>query len=242
MVSYNQADSQRFADLTTAALAVEGYTVVREQLDFAVPSWAAAVADMKSRGVDIVFDALDSAGNVSLCKAMESANVTVKAKVVTVQSWNESVRADYTDSPSCRDELYATSTTRNYMDVDSPAVAQFRTDVQTTFPAREDKLSMWELEGWAGARWLSDAMTSCGDTITRSCVEQFLRRPEGYDGHGVFVSRSFVVQPDLPTTLHDCLFVARWVDNFNGGAGGWATTTPDKNEVCYDVPSVTYTP
>ncbi|MCU1392626.1 MAG: amino acid/amide transporter substrate-binding protein family [Ilumatobacteraceae bacterium] len=242
VVSYNQADSQRFADLTAKALGVEGYDVVREQLDFAVPNWDAAAIDMKSRGVDIVFDALDSAGNVSLCKAMDAAHLTVKAKVVTVQSWTELVRSDYKASPTCRNELYATATTRNYMDTSNPAVAEFRADMKTTFPTREDKLSMWELEGWAGARWFADAMTSCGDGITRSCVEDYLRRPDGYDGHGVFVTRSFVVTPQLPTTLHDCLFVAHWSDDAYDGAGGWQSSTPDGNDVCYDVPSVAYTP
>jgi len=242
VVSYNQADSQRFADLTAKALDVEGYTVVREQLDFAVPNWDAAAIDMKSRGVDIVFDALDSAGNVRLCKAMDSAHLTVKAKVVSVQSWNELVRTDYTDSPTCRNELYATSSTRNYMDTDNSAVAQFRANMTSSFPGREAKLSMWGLEGWAGARWLADAMTSCADAITRSCVEAFLRRPSGYDGHGVLLPRSFVVTPTLPTTLHDCLFVAHWSDGAYGGTGGWQTTTPGKDPVCYDVPSVAYTP
>lgn len=51
VVGYNQADSQRFANLTATALSLEVYTVVREQLNFAVPSWDSAVVDMKSRGV-----------------------------------------------------------------------------------------------------------------------------------------------------------------------------------------------
>ena len=92
VVYYNQNESQRFADLTAAALEVEGYTVVREQVDFSVPNFDAAAIDMRSRGVDIVFDAMDTAGNVRLCEAMDGAGLTVKAKVVTVQSWAESVR------------------------------------------------------------------------------------------------------------------------------------------------------
>lgn len=242
VVAYNQADSLRFANLTAKALEVEGYTVVREQLDFAVPSWDAAAIDMRSRGVDIVFDALDSAGNVSLCEAMDAAGLSVKAKAVTVQAWNESVRTDYRSSPACRNSLYATATTRNYMDTDNPTIARFRTEIRAAFPERESKVSMWELEGWAGAQWLADAMASCGTNLTRGCVETYLSRPEGYDGHGVLTPRDFVPRTAPEATAHNCLFAARWSDEAYGGAGGWVTITPDKQAVCYDVPNVAYTP
>jgi hypothetical protein len=206
-----------------------------------VPSWDAAAIDMRSRGVEIVFDALDSSGNVSLCKAMDAAGLVVKAKAVTVQAWNEAVRTDYGSSPTCRNSLYATATTRNYMDTDNPTVARFRNEMRASFPERETKLSMWELEGWAAAQWLADAMGSCGTSLTRDCVEKFLSRPEPYDGHGVFTPRDFVPGP-APETTNNCLFAARWSDEAYGGAGGWVTTTADKRAVCYDVPNVAYTP
>jgi len=242
VVAYNQADSLRFANLTANALALEGYTVVREQLDFAVPGWDAAAIDMKARGVDIVFDALDSTGNVSLCKAMDAAGLTVKAKAVTVQAWNESVRTDYRSSPTCRNSLYATATTRNYMDSDHPTIARFRTEIRSAFPEREPKLSMWELEGWAGAQWLSDAMTSCGAALTRACAEAFLSRPASYDGGGVLTPRDFVTRTMPEPSAHNCLFAAHWSDAAYGGDGGWVTTTPGKQAACYDVPNVAYTP
>jgi ABC-type branched-subunit amino acid transport system substrate-binding protein len=242
VVAYNQPDSLRFANLTADALELEGYTVVREQLDFAVPSWTAAAIDMRSRGVDIVFDALDSGGNVSLCNAMDAAGLVVKAKAVTVQGWNETVRTDYGSSPKCRNALYATATTRNYMDTDNPAIARFREEMRATFPQREDKLSMWELEGWAGAQWLTDAMTSCGIALTRACVENFLSRPEDYDAGGALLPRNFVVKPVPSATDHNCLVAARWSDTAYDGNGGWVTMTPDKQAVCYDVPNVAYTP
>ena len=52
VVSYNQADSQRFADLIVRSLQAEGYSVVSEQVDFAVPNFDAVAADMKAHGVD----------------------------------------------------------------------------------------------------------------------------------------------------------------------------------------------
>jgi branched-chain amino acid transport system substrate-binding protein len=242
VVAYNQPDSLRFANLTAAALKLEGYTVVREQLDFAVPAWNSAAIDMRSRGVDVVFDALDSAGNVSLCNAMDAAGLVVKAKAVTVQGWNETVRADYRSAPKCRNSLYATATTRNYMDTDNPAVARFRSEMMAAFPTREDKLSMWTLEGWAGAQWLADAMTSCGNAITRTCVETFLSRPEGYDAGGAILPRSFAVRSVPPTTDRNCMTAARWSDAAYAGKGGWVTVTPDKQPVCFDVPNVPYSP
>jgi branched-chain amino acid transport system substrate-binding protein len=242
VVAYNQPDSLRFANLTAAALKLEGYTVVREQLDFAVPAWNSAAIDMRSRGVDVVFDALDSAGNVSLCNAMDAAGLVVKAKAVTVQGWNETVRADYRSAPKCRNSLYATATTRNYMDTDNPAIARFRSEMTSAFPTRDDKLSMWTLEGWAGAQWLTDAIASCTKAVTRTCVETFLSRPEGYDGGGAFLPRNFIVRPIPPTTDHNCIFAARWSDAAYEGAGGWVTVTPGKQAVCYDVPNVPYSP
>jgi branched-chain amino acid transport system substrate-binding protein len=238
VVAYNQSDSLRFGDLSASALALEGYKVVREQLDFAVPNWDAIAVDMKARGVDSVFEALDSAGNVKLCQAMEHAHLAVKAKANSVQSWNESVRTDYKDSPSCRNSLYAIATTHNYMDTDQPAVAQFRADIKAAFPDREAKLSMWELEGWAAAQWFTDAATSCSAALTRTCVEAFMNRPVDYDGNGVFTPRNFVVSKDPAAVSHNCLFVAQWQDSAYGGTGGWVTRTPQA--ACFDVPSVPY--
>jgi len=129
--------------------------------------------------VDIVFDAIDGAGNVTLCKSMDANNLRVKAKVTSVQSWSQSVGSDYAASPDCRGSLYATATDLNYADTSIDEVARFRADMHAAFPDRDPLLSMWELEGWASAQWLTDAMESCGAQLTRACVEDFLDRPEG---------------------------------------------------------------
>jgi branched-chain amino acid transport system substrate-binding protein len=240
VVYYNQADSQRFANLTAQSLRVEGYRVVREQVDFAVPNFDAVAVDMKAHGVDSVFDALDSTGNVNLCKAMDGAGLTVKAKVTTVQSWDETVRTQYAGAPHCRNSLYATGMDRNYTDTQYPIVAQFRAEIKAAYPDREAKLSMWELEGWASAQWLTDAMTSCGAHLTRACVEAFMNRHQPYDGHGILIPRDFVVEPMPAPTQHNCLNVAQWQDAADGGKGGWVTRVPDMNTNCFDVPAVAY--
>jgi hypothetical protein len=126
------------------------------------------------------------------------------------------------------------------MDTANPAVAAFRADMRAAFPERESKLSMWELEGWGAAQWFADAATSCGDALTRRCLEAFLARPEGYDGHGLFVPRAFTVDPDPAAPDHNCLFAAQWQDSAYGGKGGWVSRTPNGDAVCYDVPNIPY--
>jgi ABC-type branched-subunit amino acid transport system substrate-binding protein len=242
VVYYSQADSERFADLTARGLEAEGFTVAREQVDFALPNFAAAAIDMRSRHVDLVFDALDSAGNVRLCAAMDAARVEVKAKVVTVQGWDESPRTAYAQSPKCRNLLYATGTDRNYMDTQYPVVAQFRSDMRAAFPDREARLSMWTVEGWASAQWLTDAVGSCGAILTRRCVESFMDNTKGYDGHGLLIPRDFTVDSDPAKPYRNCLNVAEWQDSAYGGKGGWVTRVPDMMTNCYQVQSIPYTP
>lgn len=236
VVAYNQADSLRFADITARALEHEGYTVVREQVDFGVPNMDAAAIDMRRKGVDIVFDAIDGAGNVTLCKSMDAAGLKVKAKVESVQSWNQAVGKDFAASPDCRRSIYATATTLDYADTSVDSVARFRDDMHAAFPERDDRLSMWELEGWASAQWLTDAMDSCGAQLTRTCVEDFLRRPDPYDGHGVLAPRGFVVSKHPAAPSRNCLSVAQWSDD----AGTWVTRTPVGAFDCPEVANLPY--
>ncbi|WP_194922400.1 ABC transporter substrate-binding protein, partial [Catenulispora rubra] len=73
LVSYNQADSARYASYEAEALRKEGFTVVPEQLDIALADFDSAALDMKNKGVDVVFDTIDTDGNARLCKAIEDA-------------------------------------------------------------------------------------------------------------------------------------------------------------------------
>ncbi|KOG85143.1 hypothetical protein ADK38_38320, partial [Streptomyces varsoviensis] len=114
VVSYNQAASASYARLVTRGLQAEGYDVVGEQVDFALPNFRAVAADLRARGTDLVFDALDTHGNAQLCAAMDAAGVKVTAKVTNVQNWNATVREDYKGAPGCRNALWATGSSRNY--------------------------------------------------------------------------------------------------------------------------------
>jgi branched-chain amino acid transport system substrate-binding protein len=235
VVEFNQPDSIRYGQMQVAGLRAEGYDVVTEQLDFALPNYAAAAADMKAHGVQIVFDAIDTTGNGNLCTALDQAGVNLIAKVTTPQSWDQTVPETYANAPKCRNVLYATSTERNYEDTQNPVVAAFRAAMAKYFPSRAPNLSMWELDGWASAQWLTDAIKSCGANTTRGCVEAFMNMTQPYDGNGLLIPTSFVVSRPGATT-RACLNVARWQDSANGGHGGWVTQTPDMDANCFTVP------
>ncbi|MGW0663835.1 ABC transporter substrate-binding protein [Streptodolium elevatio] len=244
VVSYNQPDSARYAQTIKDGLKAEGYTVVDKQVDFFLANFDAAVVDMKNRGVDLVFDAMDTRGNAVLCKSMDDMGLKVQAKVSTVQSQNAAVGREFKDSPTCRNSIQATGFSRSYEDVDHPAVAEFRAAMLKYFPDREDRMSQWALEGWASAQWLTDAIASCGADVTRKCVEAFVNRPEGYDAHGLLIPVDFrqesAEQAQAPQKW--CTNVVRWQDTANGGKGGWVDQVPDMAANCSVVPSLPYKP
>lgn len=99
VVAYNQAASTAYARLISDGLRAEGYKVVDEQVDFALPNFRAVAADLKAQGADLVFDAMDTHGNAQLCEAMEALDVRVTAKVTNVQNWSSTVPRDYAASP-----------------------------------------------------------------------------------------------------------------------------------------------
>jgi hypothetical protein len=193
---------------------------------------------MKQSGVRYVYDTLDRLGSERLCKAMDDHQLYA-TRVVTTQTWEASIGDDYSDSPRCRNALWATGNTRNYQDTRYAGVADFRQQMAREHMDDAKHLSDWALEGWAGAQWLVDAMRSCGAALTRTCVESYLShlRSGGYDGHGLLTPRDFVKFPSPPS--HECnyLNVVRWQDG-----KGWVTQVADMNKSCYDVPNISYSP
>ncbi|MFF8017547.1 ABC transporter substrate-binding protein [Streptomyces sp. NPDC007929] len=232
VVSYNQSASAGYARLVERGLRAEGYQVVTEQVDFALPNFRAVAADLKERGVDLVFDAIDAHGNARLCQAMDETGAHVTAKVTNVQNWTSTVADDYKDAPRCRNALWATGASRNFEDTGNPAVREFR-------EATEDLKthSQWQLEGWAAARWFTDAATSCAATgITRACVDAHMDRSEGYTAQGLLLPVRFDRLPEPPRTSRTCLSVARWQDG-----KGWVSQG-DMNRTCFTVPQLAYQP
>ncbi|MFF7869378.1 ABC transporter substrate-binding protein [Streptomyces qaidamensis] len=232
VVSYNQSASAAYARLVERGLRAEGYKVVTEQIDFALPNFRAVAADLKEQGADLVFDAIDGHGNARLCQAMDEAGADVTAKVTNVQNWTSTVAEDYKDAPRCRNTLWATGASRNFEDTGNAAVAEFREatkDLKTH--------SQWQLEGWAAARWFTDAAKSCASTgITRACVDAFMNRSQGYTAGGLLLPVRFERLPEPPKSSRTCLSVARWRDG-----KGWVGQG-DMNRTCFTVPQLAYTP
>jgi ABC-type branched-subunit amino acid transport system substrate-binding protein len=240
VVSYNQASSAAYADLVTRGLKAEGYEVVTEEVDFVLPNFQAVAADLRSRGADLVFDAMDTHGNSRLCEAMDAIGAEVTAKVTNVQNWSQAVSDDYKNAPGCRNALWATGSSRNYDDTGHPAVRAFRSGMEG-HPGGET-LSQWQLEGWAAAMWFTDAARSCGDRLTRACVERFMMRDEPYTARGLLLPVTYQPSEEPPKTRRSCLSVARWSDDAGSGDGGWITQGGDMTQNCFTVPQLPYVP
>ncbi|MFE6177590.1 ABC transporter substrate-binding protein [Streptomyces sp. NPDC056464] len=232
VVSYNQPASAAYARLVERGLKAEGYKVVTEQVDFVLPNFRAAAADLKEQGADLVFDAIDTHGNARLCAAMDDVGAEVTAKVTNVQNWTSTVAEDYKDSPRCRNALWATGSSRNYEDTGQDAVREFR-DATKGLPTH----SQWQLEGWAAAGWFTDAAKACaGQGVTRACVDDHMNRSRGYTADGLLLPVTFERLPEPPKNRRTCLSVARWEDD-----RGWVSQT-DMNDTCFEVPQLSYQP
>lgn len=232
VVSYNQSASAAYARLVERGLRAEGYKVVTEQVDFALPNFRAVAADLKEQGADLVFDAIDTHGNAQLCKAMDDVGAEVTAKVTNVQNWTSTVAEDHKDSPRCRNALWATGSSRNHEDTGQAAVREFR-DATKGLKTH----SQWQLEGWAAAMWFTDAAKSCaGQGVTRACVDDFMNRSQGYTADGLLIPVRFERLAEPPKTRRSCLSVARWKDG-----RGWVAQG-DMNHTCFDVPQLSYRP
>ncbi|WP_329351356.1 ABC transporter substrate-binding protein [Streptomyces sp. NBC_01261] len=234
VVSYNQAASAAYARLVEQGLKAEGYKVVTEQVDFALPNFRAVAADLKEQGADLVFDAIDTHGNAQLCEAMDEVGAKVVAKVTNVQNWTSTVPEDYKNAPRCRNALWATGSSRDFDDTSQAAVREFR-DATEGLKTH----SQWQLEGWAAAMWFTDAAKECAKSktgVTRACVDGFMNRSEGYTADGLLVPVSFERLAEPPRTRRTCLSVARWQDG-----RGWVPQG-DMNNTCFDVPQLPYRP
>ncbi len=241
VVFYNIAVSERYARYAEAGLRAEGYEVREEQINLSLGNFDSVAADIASAKVDTVFDALDQSGNVRLCRALDAHRVKLKAKVTTPQGWTGTIGRDYAGSKTCRNSIYATDFLQNFDDRSKAGIATYQDAVTRLYPDRTNKHSAWELDGWVSAQWLTDAMSSCGAKLTRSCVEGYLRTTKNYTGHGLLTPRNFTVERPQKTK-RDCIDVARWQDSAHDGKGGWVTQVRDMNTECFTVPVLSTRP
>ena len=231
VVMYNQDASQRFGNSIVSGLQHEGYSVDAKVVNFALPDYDSVAIDFKNKGVQYVYDTIDRQGNIRLCKAFDDNGLKLTAKVLTTQSWEQSVRSDYSDSPTCRNEMWVTGNTLNFEDTKFRQVAEFRQQMAADGHGGSDDLSEWALEGWAGGQWFADAASSCGAQLTRKCLERVMNNGKPYAAAGLLTPRYFVElkTPREPST--NCINVARWVDSSNS----WVTQVPDMTKNCFTV-------
>ena len=236
VVEYNQAASQRFGDSIVQGLQHEGYTVDKKVVNFALPDYDSVAIDFKSKGVQYVYDTIDREGNIRLCKALDDNNVKLTAKVLTPQSWEQSIQSDYSASPQCRNELWVTGNTLNFEDTQYAPVRDFREQMAADQHGGPDQLSEWALEGWAGGQWFADAAASCGVNLTRRCVEAFVNSGKPYDAHGLLTSRVFIEPKRPPEPQTNCINVARWEDSRHA----WVTQVRNMQKNCFTVRELPY--
>src|SRR5207248_10754097 len=91
--------------------------------NFAAPTFDTDVVNMKQKGVQGIWDAMDVGSNQKLCKAMDRGNFTVIAKISTVEAWSQKVGSDF--SAPCRNSVFATGLTAPYSDKSNPVVGNF---------------------------------------------------------------------------------------------------------------------
>jgi ABC-type branched-subunit amino acid transport system substrate-binding protein len=238
VVDYNQADSERFGQSIVNGLKAEGYQVTVKTVNFALPDFDSVAIAFKNAGVKYIYDTIDREGNVRLCQALDDNDVPFFAKVVTTQSWEQSVNTDYSQARSCADRMWTYGNTRNFEDTQYPEVAAFRRQMAADGTGGPDDLSEWSLEGWAGGQWFADAAGSCGADLTRNCVEQFMNRKQPYDGHGLLIPRLFAELNYQPKTIRNCINMAHW----SVAKDSWVTQTPNMDADCFNVYNLPYSP
>jgi len=235
VVYFDIGPSKQYADSVALGLEKEGYKVLKESINLGLPNWDAAVLDMKRNNTDLVFDALTSDANVSLCQSIQSQNMPLKAKVTTTQSWTDTAGEAYKFTPTCLNNLYAISLSENYNNVSIAGVKAYRDAIAKYFPGSVAKMNMWMFEGYLSAMWLTDAMKSCGADLTRKCVDNYMATTT-YDAGGLLIPRNFKVRQPPPATDNACLNVARWTNSAPTGKAGWTSQTDDMAKNCFNVP------
>ncbi len=225
--NYDIPESKQAGDFISRGLELEGYTVHRYQPNFANPTFDNFINDMKAKGVQIIFDAMDDGANRKLCGAMQTraADFRPVAKVSTIVAYGQSVGTDFSDA--CRNIYYITGDSATYADPSNPVVAEFLDAYARYLPGEE--LHQWALEGFVAGKRFEEAVASMGASPTRQGLEDWLRSLNGYTSGGVWTPMDYQpVDYTQPTANGDCFAIAHWQD----AAGGWVQE--GGFPICYD--------
>lgn len=195
------------------------------------PTFDTDVINMRADHVDVIFDAMDTAGNAKLCAAMDRQGFTVPVKMSTVEVFGQGV--GQWSSP-CRDSVYSTDASEPYSDTSNPIVAQFRKDFSTYEPHAQ--LHQWALDGYALGILFGDAVKSMGANPTRAGLLKWMnswKQPQaggpGYSYDGLADPVAWTPQ-NYGAPSPACGAVAHW----NDAAGTFVTDA--KIGTCYNMP------
>jgi branched-chain amino acid transport system substrate-binding protein len=214
--AYDIDESKQAGQFIQKGLQLEGYSQADMYIvSFAAPSFDQAVAEMQSKGTEIVFDAMDDGANRKLCDAMERRNFKPKAKVSTVVSLGDRVGTDYNDT--CRNIVFVGGQTINYQSTSVPEIAKFR-DAYARYQPNLP-LHQWALEGWMmGNLFKSYANTAAP---TRKGFVSYLNGLHSWEGDGIDVGLDWGKTDPSASRVKDCFTISRWLD----AKGGWTEAT-----------------
>ena len=195
--------------------------------NLAAPNFDSDVLAMKGMGAnapEVIFDTMDTNGNEKLCQSMDRLGFTVKAKVSTIEVWDQSVGSSAW-SKTCRNSVYVVGSALSYADTQQPEVAKYVAAFNKYTPNALQ--SEFGFEGYANGQIFGDALAAMGAAPTRKAFIKWLDdlppldRPDTYNVHGMLGPLSYRVDnPQSPRA--DCNTVAQWQDS----AGTFVTRNP----------------
>ena len=197
----------------------------------AAPTFDADVVQMRSKGVDIVVNAIDMNGFQKLCQSMDRYSFTVKANVGNPQAYGQIIGSF---SSPCRNSVFAFDNNTNYADPSNPEVARMQAAMKKYYP--DVQLHQWALTGWASAAMFAEAVAAQGPNVTRAGVERWLAGLRDYTGGGLEAPHDFQWPYDYSKPSPNCFSIAQWQDS----AKMMVTRAPIST--CLTMPWVAYTP
>jgi len=178
----------------------------------AAPAFDEDVINMRSKGVDTVWDAMDVSANARLCQAMDRQGFKVTAKVSTIEVYSQTLGTTF--SAPCRNSVYISGSSDSFADTANPLIKEFRTDFAKYQPGAN--LHQWAVEGFAIGYELTDAVKAMGANVTRrgfmSWLNGFAPVPGGYTAGGIMTPISYA-PVNFSSTLPNCNTIAQWQDS-----------------------------
>jgi branched-chain amino acid transport system substrate-binding protein len=213
--AYDIDESKQAGQFMVKGLQLEGFSADLYIVSFAAPSFDQPVAEMQTKGTEIVFDAMDDGANRKLCDAMARRNYKPKAKVSTIVSMGGRVGTDYNDT--CRNSVFIPGQTLNYEQTSVPEIAKFReayAKYQPNLP-----LHQWALEAWMMGNLFKSYANSAAPT--RKGFVSYLNNLRDWKGDGIDVGLDWGKTDPSASRVKDCFTISRWLD----AKGGWTEAT-----------------